>query len=78
MVSFKSFSAFDRPVPLDVTLSISDAIRLLLARVAAEKAAPFVKVFNAEARAAMAEVERGAGASFDSVADLMADLNAED
>jgi antitoxin component of RelBE/YafQ-DinJ toxin-antitoxin module len=33
---------------------------------------------NAETRAAMAELERRAGASSDGVADLMADLNAED
>lgn len=63
----------------DMGLSVSDAIRLLLVRVAAEKALPFeIKVPNAETRAAMAELERGAGRSFDSVADLMADLNAED
>jgi DNA-damage-inducible protein J len=59
--------------------SISDAIRLLLARVAAEKALPFeIRVPNAETRAAIAEIERGAGDSFDSVADLMADPNAAD
>jgi len=58
---------------------MGDAIRLLLVRVAAEKALPFeIKVPNAETRAAMAEVERGGGASFDSVADLMAELNAKD
>ena len=63
----------------DMGLSVSDAIRLLLVRVAAEKALPFeIKVPNAETRAAMAELERQAGKSFDSVADLMADLNAED
>ena len=63
----------------DLGLSVSDAIRLLLIRVAAEKALPFeIKVPNAESRAAMAELEEGAGASFDSVAELMADLNAED
>lgn len=63
----------------DMGLSVSDAIRLLLVRVAAEKALPFeIKVPNAETRAAMAELERGAGKSFDGVADLMADLNAED
>jgi len=63
----------------DMGLSVSDAIRLLLIRVAAEKALPFeIKVPNAESRAAMAELEEGAGASFDSVAELMADLNAED
>jgi DNA-damage-inducible protein J len=63
----------------DMGLSVSDAIRLLLIRVAAEKALPFeIKVPNAETRAAIAEVEQGAGKSFDSVADLMSDLNAED
>lgn len=63
----------------DMGLSVSDAIRMLLIRVAAEKALPFeIKVPNAETCAAMAELERGAGASFDGVADLMADLNAED
>ena len=63
----------------DMGLSVSDAIRLLLVRVATEKALPFeIKVPNAETRAAMAELERGAGRSYDSVADLMADLNAED
>ncbi len=63
----------------DMGLSVSDAIRLLLVRVAAENALPFeIKVPNAETRAAMAELEQGAGASFDSVAELMADLNAED
>ncbi len=63
----------------DMGLSVSDAIRLLLVRVAAEKALPFeIKVPNAETRAAMAELDRGAGATFENVADLMADLNAED
>ena len=63
----------------EMGLSVSDAIRLLLVRVAAEKALPFeIKVPNAETRAAMAELEQGAGESFDNVADLMADLNAED
>jgi DNA-damage-inducible protein J len=63
----------------DMGLSVSDAIRLLLVRVAADKALPFeIKVPNAETRAAMAELEQGAGASFDSVAELMADMNAED
>jgi DNA-damage-inducible protein J len=63
----------------DMGLSVSDAIRLLLIRVAAERALPFeIKVPNAETRAAMVELERRAGASSDGVADLMADLNAED
>jgi DNA-damage-inducible protein J len=63
----------------EMGLSVSDAIRLLLVRVAAEKALPFeIKVPNAETRAAMAELDGGGGKSFDSVADLMAELNAKD
>jgi DNA-damage-inducible protein J len=43
-------------------LSVSDAIRLLLTRIAAEKAFPFeVKVPNAKTRKAMAELEAGKG-----------------
>lgn len=60
-------------------LSVSDAVRVLLTRVAAEKALPFaLKVPNAKTRAAMEELERGGGKSFATVADLMADLNAPD
>ena len=63
----------------EMGLSVSDAIRLLLVRVATEKALPFdLKVPNAETKAAIAELEHGKGARFDGVADLMADLNAED
>lgn len=63
----------------EMGLSVSDAIRLLLVRVAAEKRLPFeIKVPNGETRAAMSELEQGAGAPFDSVAELMAELNAED
>jgi DNA-damage-inducible protein J len=63
----------------DMGLSVSDAIRLLLVRVAADEAMPFeVKVPNAETLAAMAELKRGEGKSFDSVEALMADLNADD
>ena len=63
----------------DMGLSVSDAIRLLLVRVAAERALPFeIKVPNAETRAAMAELEHGEGKAFDTDAELMADLNAED
>jgi DNA-damage-inducible protein J len=62
----------------DMGLSVSDAIRLLLVRVAVEKALPFdIKVPNAETREAMTELEKGAAKSFDTVAELMADLNAE-
>jgi DNA-damage-inducible protein J len=60
-------------------LSVSDAVRVLLTRVAAEKALPFeVKVPNASTAAAMQEARKGGLATFDSVSDLMDDLNAED
>jgi DNA-damage-inducible protein J len=60
-------------------LSVSDAVRLMLTRVAVEKALPFeVRVPNAASVAAMLELEAGRGERFESVADLMADLNAGD
>jgi DNA-damage-inducible protein J len=60
-------------------LSVSDAVRVLLTRVAAEKALPFeVKVPNAATAAAMREARKGKLTSFNSVSDLLADLNAED
>jgi DNA-damage-inducible protein J len=60
-------------------LSVSDAVRVLLTRVAAEKALPFeVKAPNAETAATMLEARKSRLRSFDSVKDLMADLNAED
>jgi DNA-damage-inducible protein J len=63
----------------EMGLSVSDAIRMLLVRIAAEKALPFeARVPNAETVAAKEELERGEGRKFASVADLMADLNADD
>jgi DNA-damage-inducible protein J len=60
-------------------LSVSDAVRVLLTRVAVEKALPFeVKVPNATTAAAMQEARKGGPPSFGSVSDLMGDLNAED
>jgi len=60
-------------------LSVSDAVRVLLTRVAAEKALPFeVKVPNATTAAAMREARKGGLPSFSNVSDLMSDLNAED
>lgn len=57
-------------------LSVSDAIRMLLMRVAAEKALPFeVRVPNSETQAAILAAQRGEVAHFDSVGGLMADLN---
>jgi DNA-damage-inducible protein J len=60
-------------------LSTSDAIRLLMLRVADERKLPFeVKAPNATTRKAIAELEAGEGKRFSSVDALMADLNADD
>lgn len=59
-------------------LSISDAIRLLMLRVADERRLPFdVKVPNATTRNAIAELESGKGKKFLSIDDLMTDLHAD-
>ncbi len=60
-------------------LSVSDAIRLLLVRVATEKRLPFeIKVPNAATKKAIDELEQGKGKRFSGVAALMDDLNADD
>lgn len=60
-------------------LSISDAIRLLMLRVAVERRLPSeVKAPNATTRKAIAELEAGKGKRFHSVKALTADLNAND
>lgn len=60
-------------------LSISDAIRLLMLRIADEHRLPFeVKVPNTATKRAMAELEAGKGKKFASVDALMADLHADD
>jgi DNA-damage-inducible protein J len=60
-------------------LSVSDAIRMLMIRIAREKALPFdVRIPNEETRAAMRELEAGGGKTFSSVKELMADLNEDD
>jgi DNA-damage-inducible protein J len=57
-------------------LSVSDAIRLLMVRIAEERRMPFeVKVPNATTRRAMAELERGKGKRFDSAEALFEDLD---
>ena len=56
-------------------LSVSDAIRLLLVRVAEEQRLPFdVKVPNRETLDAVRELEEGRGKRFDSAEDLFRDL----
>lgn len=60
-------------------LSVSDAIRLLMFRIADERRLPFeVKAPNATTRKAIAELEAGKGKRFKSVSALMAELNADD
>ena len=60
-------------------LTISDAVRLLLTRVAHEKALPFEPLIpNAVTVAAMKEARAGKLARFTSVEALMADLHADD
>ena len=60
-------------------LTVSDAFRMLLVRVAREKALPFEPLVpNAETIAAMKAARRGELVSHGSVDDLMADLNADD
>ena len=60
-------------------LSLSDAIRLLMLRIADERRLPFeVKVPNATTRKSIAELEAGKGKRFTSTGALMADLNADD
>ena len=60
-------------------LTVSDAVRMLLTRVAREKALPFEPLVpNAETVAAMKEARRGKLATFKSIDALMADLHADD
>lgn len=60
-------------------LTVSDAFRLLLIRVAQEKALPFEPLVpNAKTIRAMKAARRGKLAAFSSVDALMADLHADD
>ena len=60
-------------------LSVSDAVRMLLVRVVAEKAMPFdIRVPNTETFAAIQELEAGKGKRFSDIESLMDDLNADD
>ena len=60
-------------------LTVSDAVRLMLTRVAHDKALPFEPLVPNEATiAAMTEARAGGLPSFDSVDALMANLNADD
>lgn len=60
-------------------LSVSDAIRLLMVKVADERRFPFaIKAPNKATMAAIFELESQKAAKFATVEELMADLNAHD
>ena len=60
-------------------LTVSDAFRILLTRIAHEKALPFEPLVpNKKTIAAIKEARRGKLASFKTVDELVADLNAKD
>lgn len=60
-------------------LTVSDAVRLLLTRIAREHALPFDPLIpNEKTVKAMKEARKGKLASFDSVSALITDLNADD
>ena len=60
-------------------LTVSDAVRLLLTRVAREKALPFAPLVpNATTIEAMKEARQGGLPQFASVDDLLDDLHADD
>jgi len=62
-----------------IGLTPSDAFRILMIRVAREKALPFAPLIpNEETIAAMKELEKGKLKSFTSIDDLMTDLHADD
>ena len=63
----------------DMGLTVSDAVRILLTRIAAEKAMPFeVRVPNRETLEAMEAGDRGEVTRATSVGGMMAELNADD
>ena len=56
-------------------MSVSDAVRIMLVRVAAEKTLPFeVRVPNPTTLKAMQTADKGKGKKFTSVNELLADL----
>ena len=60
-------------------LTVSDAIRLLMIRIAEERRLPFtIKVPNATTRKAITELEAGNGKRSNTIDELITDLNADD
>jgi DNA-damage-inducible protein J len=63
----------------EMGLSVSDAIRLMLVRVAADRALPFeIRTPNPQTVAALKAAEAGDTVKFTSVEALLADLDADD
>ena len=68
-----------RAVLSEMGLSMSDAIRLLLVRVATERVFPFeIKVPNAETRSAMQDSREGHVSRHKTVSGLLDDLDGDD
>jgi len=62
----------------DMGLSVSDAIRLMMIRIAKENKMPFsIKVPNKTTLKAIKEIEERKTKKFNSIDDLMKDLNAD-
>jgi DNA-damage-inducible protein J len=62
-----------------VGLTVSDAFRLMMVRIARDKALPFQPLIpNEETVEAMLECRRGGGKTFATIDEFFADLNAED
>ena len=60
-------------------LTVSDAFRIMLTRIAHEKALPFQPLVpNATTIAAMKEARQGGLKPFNTIQDLITDLNADD
>lgn len=60
-------------------LTASDAIRMLMIRIAEERRLPFeVKVPNTVTQEAITELETGKGKQFSNLQELMTDLHADD
>jgi len=62
-----------------IGLTVSDAFRLMMVRIAKDKALPFEPLIpNAETVEAMLQARRGEGKKFESIDALFADLNADE
>lgn len=69
----------DEKTKNEAIVTVSDAFRLMMVRIAAEKRLPFEPLVpNAQTIAAMEAARRGELTRVGNVDDLMADLNADD